>query len=172
MAVPTRSNRNNLPKTGETRGAAKRRSGSKSHRVVNARIPKELESSVQDSTVDLLAIMGITLWRRNVGAFHVEDRYIRCAEPGQSDLWGTDDRLIGGIWARHWEIETKRPGKRPTPEQRDWLKASTARGWVAFWGDNIDSIIKVATAILAGGRIVWREGPGYHRDGADFDVEM
>ena len=130
-------------------------------------LPTERESSVQRSAVQILGSMGIMMWRRNVGAFHVQDRYIRCAKPGQSDLWGTDfHRLVespgGWEWSRHWELETKSHGKRPNPEQLAWLKASTDRGWVAYWGDNVDTIVRVAQAILDGGQIVWHNDDSYH----------
>ena len=123
-------------------------------------LPRERENPVRNSTVELLSPMGITLWRRNVGAFHVDDRFIRCAEPGQSDLWGYDWPR-GSEWSRHWEIETKATGKRPTPAQLIWLKASTARGWVAFWADNVDTIVRVARATLDGGKIVWGQGDAF-----------
>jgi hypothetical protein len=92
---------------------------------------------------------------------------LRCAEPGQSDLWGIETVLNenGGNWGRHWEIETKATGKRPTPEQLVWLRNCTRMGAIAFWGDNVDTIRRVAQAILNGGRIVWRQGD-------DFDVEI
>lgn len=131
---------------------------------MNTKLPPERESSVQHSVIVQLDAIGITLWRRNVGAFKIDDRFVRCARPGQSDLWGLDD-MNGTRWARHWEIETKSTGKRPTSKQLTWLKDSTARGCVAFWGDNVDTIVRVALAVLDGGRIVWR-------DGDEFDVEM
>ena len=131
---------------------------------MNSTLPPERENPIRNSVVIRLGHMGITLWRRNVAAIKIGNRFFRCAEPGQSDLWGTD-RLVPFSWSRHWEIETKAPGKRPTIDQLIWLKASTARGWVAFWGDNVDTIIKVAAAILDGGRIVWHEDD-------NFDVRM
>ena len=75
--------------------------------------------------------LGITLWRRECRG--LSDRGPLRPGPGQkfqADLWGVDE--IGGT-ARHWEIETKRPGNRPTPGQLEWLKAMSARGCVAFW---------------------------------------
>jgi hypothetical protein len=119
---------------------------------------------VRNSSIQLLGAMGITLWRRNVAAITIEDRFFRCGEAGQSDLWGSD-WPAGNAWARHWEIETKAPGKRPTPNQLIWLKASTARGWVAFWGDNVNTICRVAGAVLEGGQIIWGSGDV-------FDVRM
>ena len=146
---------------------------------MNTKLPSERESAIQHSVITQLGAMGIELWRRNVGAMRIapegqgKSRFIRFAKAGQSDLWGSwnhiddDFTMTHGkyLWGRHWEIETKATGKRPTPEQLIWLKASTARGWIAFWGDNVDTIRRVAQAVLEGGRIVWAEGDS-------FDVEM
>jgi hypothetical protein len=131
--------------------------------AMNTELPPELENPIRNSIVILLGNMGITLFRRNVGGFHIDDRFVRCAEPGQSDLYGTD-WPHGASWARPWEIETKATGKRPTKEQLAWLKASTARGCVAFWCDNSRTAVNIATAILAGCRIVWLG------DRDDFDL--
>lgn len=134
------------------------------------RLPDDRESTIQHSAIVQLGSLGIELWRRNVGVARFrnqpggKERFVRFAYPGQSDLYGTDwpSELL---WGRPWEIETKRRGKRPTLSQEIWLRNATRRGCVAFWGDNIDTIVRVAKAILAGGRIVWKTGP-------DFDVEM
>jgi hypothetical protein len=85
--------------------------------------------------------------------------HVRFASPGMADLWGVDRN------ARHWEIETKRPGNRPTPKQLEWLKGMTARGCVAYWADSANIAERVAEAVLAGGRIAWVG------DGCDYDVE-
>ena len=130
--------------------------------AVNTKPPPERESKIQRSIVVRLQHLGITLWRRNVVAYQIEDRFVRAGQKFQADLWGVDE--IGGI-ARHWEIETKRPANRPTPGQLGWLKAMSARGCVAFWVDSANIAERVAEAVLAGGRIVWHEDD-------NFDVEM
>jgi hypothetical protein len=127
---------------------------------MNAKPPKERESKIQRSIVVRLERLGVKLWRRNVGG--MTDSYghhVRFASPGMADLWGVDRN------ARHWEIETKRPGNRPTPKQLEWLKGMTARGCVAYWADSANIAERVAEAVLAGGRIAWVG------DGCDYDVE-
>ena len=138
---------------------------------MNTKPPRELESKVQRSIKVRLARLGIVLFRRNVGGLKdAYGHYVPFASPGQSDLYGS---LPRSHHCRHVELETKRLGERPTPKQLEWLKASTARGWVAFWADNANTAEFVAESILAGGEIVWLGvGPGYHPDGADFDVRM
>lgn len=122
--------------------------------------PRERESKVQASIKTRLVRLGVTLWRRNVGAMtDSRGNHVRFAAPGQSDLWGVDRT------GRHWELECKRPGNKPTPKQLEWLKSMTERGCVAYWADSANIAERVAEAILAGGRIVWGEG-------CEFDVEM
>ena len=123
---------------------------------MNTKPPRERESKVQRSIIVRLRRLGIRLWRRNVAAFAIEDRFIRCASPGQADLWGIDRQ------ARHWEIEVKRPGNKPTGLQLHWLKEMHALGCVAFWSDSANDAERVAKAIKAGGVIVWDEGSEFH----------
>ena len=122
--------------------------------------PHDRESKIQKSIVIRLDRLGIRLWRRNVGAMRQDDRIIRFGSPGQSDLWGIDT-----IYHRHWEIETKRPGNRPTPLQLSWLKDMSQLGCVSFWADNANVAERVAKAIIDGGMIVWC-------DNDDYNVEM
>ena len=126
---------------------------------MNIKPPPERESKIQRSIIVRLEHLGIMLWRRNVGAMQDEERFIRFGSPGQSDLWGIDSN------AKHWEIEVKRPGNRPTPKQLAWLKMMSSRGCVAFWADSANIAERVAESILRGGKILW------HDDDA-FDVNM
>jgi len=91
-----------------------------------AKPPREKESKVQYSIRTRLARLGVTLWRRNVGAMREGERFIRFSSPGQSDLWGIDRT------GRHWEIEVKASGNKPTPKQLAWLRDMTKRGCVAY----------------------------------------
>jgi hypothetical protein len=129
---------------------------------MNAKLPRgktptDPEKIVQTSTAEMLRLIGFEVFRRNVGGLYDDDgNYVPFAEKGQSDLYG---------WVRatgvHFEFETKRYGKKPTPNQLAWLKRCTATGAHAWWADNIEDAIKVARAILAGGRIVWEEDENY-----------
>jgi hypothetical protein len=123
------------------------------------KVPRERERKILRSIrIRLLHRFGIRLFRRNVGALRDGERFIRFAAPGQADLWGIDRH------ARHWELEVKAPGKKPTPAQLAWLKECSRLGCVAFWSDNANDAERVAEAVLGGGRIVW--------EGDDFYVEM
>jgi len=123
-----------------------------------AKPPRERESKVQYSIKTRLARLGVKLWRRNVGVMREGERFIRFSSPGQSDLWGIDRT------GRHWEIEVKASGNKPTPKQLAWLRDMTARGCVAYWADNANVAERVAEAVLDGCKIVWLG------DGSDYDV--
>ena len=125
---------------------------------MNAKPPRERESKVQYSIRTRLARLGVTLWRRNVGAMREGERFIRFSSPGQSDLWGIDRT------GRHWEIEVKAAGNKPTPKQLAWLRDMTKRGCVAYWADSANVAERVAEAVLVGGKVVWLG------DGSDYDV--
>ena len=128
-------------------------------------LPLERESKILRSGIIRLRRLGIVLFRRNIGGMRIKEedgdaRYIAYASPGQADTYGWEIRT-----GRHWEIEWKRPGRRPTPLQLQWLRDSSIYGAVAFWADNVNTAERVAEAVLAGGKIVWG-------DGDEFNVEM
>lgn len=131
---------------------------------MNTRPPRERETKLMRSVIVRLRRLGIVLFRRNVATFRAEHRgktrLIRCGARGQSDLYGY---VIGT--ARHVEIETKARGNRPTEYQLAWLRDCTRHGAIAYWGDDCSIIERVMEAVLAGGRIAWRE------DGT-YDVEV
>jgi hypothetical protein len=128
-----------------------------STRSSRGKVPDDLEKTVQASIAGMLRLIGFEVFRRNVGGLYDDDgNYVSFAEKGQSDLYG---------WIRatgaHFEFETKRYGKKPTPNQLAWLKQCTVLGAHAWWADNIEDAIKVARALLAGGKIVWEEDENY-----------
>lgn len=128
-----------------------------------SKLPKERESKIQRAIVVRLDRLGVRLFRRNVGAMADKaGNFVRFAAAGQADLWGC---LPASHGARHVEIEVKRPGNKPTPNQFAWLREMTARGCVAYWADDAGVAERVMRAVLDGGRIAWRE------DGT-YDVEI
>ncbi len=98
---------------------------------------------------------GIRLFRRNIGAVREGERFVRFGSPGMSDLWGIDRQ------ARHWEVEVKAPGKKPTEAQLAWLKRMHELGCVSLWSDSVNDCERVAEAIMRGGKIVWLNGCDY-----------
>lgn len=130
-----------------------------------AKAPRERESKVQKSTIVRLRRLGIILYRRNAGAFAMDDgihkrRFIRSGAKGMADLYGWVIKT-----GQHVEVEIKAKGNRPTELQLAWLKECGRLGAIAFWGDDVNLIERVAVAILSGGTLEW------HDDG-DFDILM
>jgi hypothetical protein len=106
----------------------------------NAFVASASESDVQKSIMDWVNLMpGFRLWRRNLGALKAEHNgkkyFVRFGVTGMADLEGIGP---GGL---HIEIEVKRPGKKPTDEQKAWLQQCRDQGAIAFWADNLDSAV-------------------------------
>ena len=85
----------------------------------------------------------------------VEDRFMSlCDRAGvfvskQTGRNGMPDRLL--LYdARHWFVELKRPGKRPTRLQRAVARKITRRGGVCLWADNYDRAEAIVTALVSG----------------------
>jgi hypothetical protein len=124
------------------------------------RVPRERETKLVRSVRVRLRRLGIVLYRRNVMLARTADgRKFRVEAPGRSDLYGWHIKT-----AKHFEIEIKADGGKPTPKQIEWLKECARLGAIAYWGDNINDIERVAEAVLAGGRVVWTD--------KDFHVEI
>ena len=79
----------------------------------------------------------VRVWRRNVGAVALDDRYVRFGEAGQADFWGIVsevrcphcEKVIGrGV---HLEIECKSATGRLSQYQKDFLKCVAMRGGIA-----------------------------------------
>lgn len=120
------------------------------------RLPRERESKVMKSIRVRLRRLGVVLYRRNVVVHRIEGRIVRAGTPGQADLYGW--HITTG---RHWELEVKAKGNKPTPKQMEWLLECHRLGAVAFWADNCNTAERVAEAILAGHRIAWRDDGTY-----------
>lgn len=98
-----------------------------------------LERDIQRACMDYLnTLHGVRVWRANVGGRSWVDktghnRVMKFGERGQSDLTGVGP---GGV---RIEIEIKRPGLLPSPEQAEWLREMDHFGAVAFWCDSFES---------------------------------
>jgi hypothetical protein len=116
-------------------------------------IPGLTETQILAQCLDLLACYGVDADRQNTGGVIVEDkkrdrlRYIRFGKPGNTDITGM---LPDG---RKLDIEVKRPGKKPTPEQYARIRKTNAMNGVGFWIDDVSVLQKVLPIVLAGGRV-------------------
>jgi hypothetical protein len=117
-----------------------------------------LESEVQRSGRAILEALGWHVFRRNVGVMRVGSRVIRFAERGAADTYGI---LPDG---RHFELEFKRFGERPTKTQVLWLvKTNGIGGSVSFWVDSTAVLERMARAVMEGCRVVYDGWTGdYH----------
>ena len=98
---------------------------------------KLLEKDVQRQILDYCKVMRIFVQRRNVAGVQRLNggKYVQLGKRGMSDLWG----IVRGV---HFECEVKRPGKKPTPEQIEWLNDCAAAGARAFWADSLEQFIE------------------------------
>lgn len=119
------------------------------------------EREVQKSGIAILKAMGWRVYRRNVGGMTDKaGQFIRFGEPGMSDTWGiTPD-------GRHFELEFKRYGERPSEVQLAWLKDmndNKSNGPVSFWADSTEVVQKVAQLIDQGCTVEYRDDRGAYR---------
>jgi len=147
------------------------------------------ESEVQANCRALLESKGCYVERRNTGTMIIKDedtgktRRFKAGDKGAADLFGMFP------CGRHFELEIKRYGKRPTLEQVRWLRNANRWGHAAFWVDEVAALERMLPALLAGGRVEYLpdkwsfrvefELPGgaKHYDriseaGGDFDIDV
>ena len=128
--------------------------------------PRPRESVIQRQAMQLLRSYHWLVFRRNTGATRAthkgKTRFVRFSEPGMSDLWCL---MAGPTTAVHVEIEIKRPGERPTPDQVRWLLLMTLHGVPAFWVDNLPTLDRIAQHLMRGGRIGYLDSLN-----GDFDL--
>lgn len=108
-------------------------------RASTALLPKPSESEIQKACIDWLnTIPGVKVWRQNTGGMSGEHNgkkwYMKFGQKGQADITG----ICNGIRV---EIEVKRPGEKPTDDQRDWLRIIGMHFGIAFWTDSIERCV-------------------------------
>jgi hypothetical protein len=94
-------------------------------------LSKPLERDILSACLKLLSTRGIPCFRNNTGAFALGDgpskRFFRAGTVGSSDILGVIPPS-----GRFLAIETKRPGEKPTAEQRAFLRAVQDAGGVGL----------------------------------------
>ena len=115
------------------------------------------EHDIQTSVTIELCKRGHMVFRRNTGVFYNIDkmwfnsnqnvnigewlrknaRRITIGPRGQADLQG--HRPDG----RAWYLEIKKPGKRPTAEQKRFIEAMLQSGAIAGWADSVETAVEV-----------------------------
>ena len=104
--------------------------------------PARKESEIQRGILEYLRFRGVLAWKAGTGAMRAEyrgkPRFIQFGTKGVSDIIGM---LPGG---RFLAIEVKRPGKRPTWEQSEFLRAvreGGGQGWLAVSTHDVDLLL-------------------------------
>jgi len=105
------------------------------------------EAQVLRGVVQACLARGVPIRRQNTGAMMVEGRFVRFGKAGNSDLTGI---VPGG---RRLDVEVKRPGRRPTPQQIAYLQEVNRFGGVGLWTDDADVFGRWLDAILLGMRV-------------------
>jgi hypothetical protein len=101
--------------------------------TVAARFNQPLEAAVQKAVLEYLNLHPRVAWavRMNTGAMQIDGRFVKFGFTGCSDVLGqmTDGRFLA--------VEVKRPGNKPTDEQKGFLLNVLHFGGVAFWCDSV-----------------------------------
>jgi hypothetical protein len=140
-------------------------------RPTRSRVSRALERDVLAGCLEAAAALGIPLERQNTGLADHDGRRVRYGRVGNADLSGTVPR--GPHQGKRLEIEVKRPGARPRPEQLQRLAETRAAGGIAFWCDDVGDCLRVLGRVIEDGAwievddagsqwVVWaefREGP-------------
>lgn len=119
------------------------------------------EAQVQRACLDWLnTLPGVRVWRQNRGAFageytskrtgRTKKRFVQFGESGMADLSGIGPQGI------RIEVEIKRMGEEPTPDQFAWLDFCRKAGAIAFWCWSLDDCIDQARDCFLERRIPWQ----------------
>lgn len=116
------------------------------------------EAEIQTAVMAWLAATGSAVIRRNVAGPRklAGGHYVRLGHKGQADLYGKSPT------GAHLEIEVKRPGQRPRPEQVDWLVRMNGSGRdrsAAFWVTSVDDLSQIMCRLEQGWRVVYDHDP-------------
>lgn len=99
------------------------------------------ESNIQQACRMEASRLGAIVWRNNVGK--LQDKQGRWVTYGL--CVGSSD-LIGIFKGRFLALEVKMHGKKPTPEQENFLRAVRENGGIAGVVRSIDDVRKLLTS--------------------------
>ena len=129
----------------------RRIAGPAAPRPSRSSVARELEAGVLAGCVEACQALGIPIERRSVGLADYDGRKVRHGRKGEADLTGTIPS--GPHRGARLEVEIKRPGERPRPEQLDHLRRVNADGGIAFWTDDVVLCLRALRRVLEGWRI-------------------
>lgn len=103
------------------------------------------EKVILKAALELLSLYGFQPRRINSGALlNPRGRPVPFGFKGCPDIYAMVPNTLGRVC---W-VETKRPGRRPTPEQAAVLESMRASGGVAIWCDNLGTLDRVLKKLL------------------------
>lgn len=118
-----------------------------------SRRPVPRERDTVGPALAWLSLAGARVHRRNVGSFKQEYKgkihHVQFNETGMCDYWF----ILPDGSGRHVEMEWKRPGAWPRPEQILWMLAINAEGGIAFWARDLKTVQLVVGALLRSERL-------------------
>lgn len=107
------------------------------------------ERDILAGVLDALATLGIPADRQNTGAMlNPKGKLVRFGRKGNPDITATIPR--GPHRGKRLEIEIKKPGDKPRPEQVDRMRRTNAAGGIAFWANDIKACYEILDVILDG----------------------
>jgi len=93
------------------------------------------ENEVKKAILDWLLSKGVFAWRNNTGGFagsyKGKARFFRFGAKGSGDIFALHH-------GRFCSIETKKPGKVPTEDQKKFMTQVREHGGLADWFDSVD----------------------------------
>jgi hypothetical protein len=95
------------------------------------------ETDIVRGCLDLLALRGILAWRNNTTGVYDPRRGVFRRFSGRK---GVSDILAVLPGGKFLAIECKMPGKKPSPEQREFFDEVTAQGGVGIWVTSLDEL--------------------------------
>jgi hypothetical protein len=107
-------------------------------------LPKISEQALVRQAVAYLTLNGCYVWRENVGAMRIRDRFVRFGHKGVSDVLGVspDGRMIA--------VELKIRHNAPTMFQVDFLKAINDRGGIGILAYSLEELIEKYRVKMSG----------------------
>ena len=101
-----------------------------------AKKPKLAEKDVQRQIMEYLKMRGYFFFRNNTGGFtNSKGHYYRFGYVGSGDIFGFTKS------GRFFSIEVKATGKKPTPEQHEFMAKVNDTGNLAFYADNLETVM-------------------------------
>jgi hypothetical protein len=101
-------------------------------------MPGLREADVQVAVIGLLSARGFHVEVRSGEARIYGKGKLAKTKKGKCDLYGWHRRT-----GQHFELEMKRPGEQPSPEQRVWLMSIERDGIIQGWVDSVSAVDEI-----------------------------